>query len=146
MDERQFIFLVEEYKSLKAELASLVKESRILETGAIAGTAAVYAWLAKAPSVDIVGLGWWIPVLFPVLGLFRHLALTMRIMHIAEYVQQIEDAVCVRKPKGWEKFLAEKRATILGRSIGVSSIIFWFMLLLVTSMIGMSFAATPEEG
>ena len=130
MDDKQSVFLIEEYKILKEELLSLVKEARLLETAAIAGTAGIYAWLVKTPNTDsIEKIGWWIPVLFPLFGAFRQIALLTRIMHIAEYIRALEKEICKVSPFGWETFLAEKRTSTSGNAISITAIIFWVCLL-----------------
>lgn len=114
MDEMHFTFLIEEYKVLRQELDSRLKEVRLLETGAIVAISAIYAWLAKIPKNQIDSFAWWIPVLFPLFGLFRYFGVMHRIMHIAEYIRSFESQVCKNAPNGWETFLAEKRKTIAG--------------------------------
>ncbi len=137
MDDRQFTFLVEEYKSLRSQIDTVVKETWVLETGAIAGTAVVYAWLAKSPNVNIAGVAWWIPILFPFFGLLRQLAMLRRVMHMAEYIRSLEDAICTEEPHGWETFLVEKRKKISGLAISLSAVAFWISLFITTLIVGM---------
>ena len=137
MNEQQFQFIIEEYKSLKAELQSLVKELRTLETAAIAGIAAVYAWLAKDPANQVLVGAWWIPILFPLLGAFRQVAVLSRIMDLSEYIQLTEKRLDLSAPQGWEGFIKEKRTKLRGKAIALSAFVFWFVLLLITIIVPM---------
>ena len=140
MDDKQFAFHLEEYKFLKDEILSLVKETRYLETLALGGTGGVYAWLAVNSTKQIATIGWWIPVLFPVFAILRQVALLSRIMHIAEYIRAIEKEICENQLPGWETFLQEKRKKVFpSLLISISAFMFWIVLLLISIWVGHKF-------
>ena len=91
-DDLRKEFLLEEFKALRLEIDSRVRETRIVETGAVASIAAIYAWLSNVtPDTPLVAVGWWIPVGLTVAGAFRYFALIRRLMHIAEYMGELLD-------------------------------------------------------
>lgn len=132
---------MEEYKALREEIITRLKHARTLETGAVLAIGVVYAWLAKTPSTAIDPIGWWVPVLFPLFGLYRHYVITQRSMEIAEYIRSIEEATWTDSPRGWETFLAQKRNTMKGISISLWPVIFWITLLIVTVIGALTFTA-----
>jgi hypothetical protein len=122
-------FALEEYKVLHAELDRHVQETLALERYAAAGVAAVFAWLST-PANNAVMLPrwvWFVPILLPVVGGLRCLALYQHIGLIAEYLNQLETELGTnRRPgMGWEKFLAQRRRP----TRGAIAWLIWLILL-----------------
>jgi hypothetical protein len=132
-------FLVKEYKSLKEEIAGLVKHSRELELYALAGFAAFYPWYLEY-SADKRTL--WIPIFLAVLGAARSWAVAVRIAKIASYLRMVETEFGLYARRlGWEHFLLprpkeEDAAARPGKPpwygpFVTTAAIFWIALLLV---------------
>ncbi len=137
MNEQQLQFLLEEYKSLKSEIEYRVKATERIEYVAIVAVAAIYAWITQR-TTPVSEFVWWIPFLFPVIGIIRQFGLIIRLMDIAEYILKIEKEICLERPKGWEHFLKIKRVyNFSAVIISTSSFIIWLLLFLVTFVIGM---------
>lgn len=138
IDENWVKFRLEEYKALRAEIDSRIKEGNNWESIAIAGIAAVYSWLATNSDKPVAAIGWWVPVLFPLFGLVRQCALLVRIMQIASYLRDMEVAFAQHDPTGWETYLKRRRqeAPIRSRLISFSAILMWIVLLAITIAIG----------
>lgn len=124
-------FHIEEFKALRAEIDSRIKEGQTWESLGLTATAAVYAWLATNSFCDFA---WWIPVLFPAFGLLRHSALMVRILQIAGYIRDVEAKLSDDPLTGWETHLLNQRVQHPYRSrlISFSSFVFWTALLILT--------------
>jgi hypothetical protein len=111
---------IEEFKSLRSEIDARFRDSRSLEVYITGGLIAYYAWLIThcVPTLPGTLFGihipdsfpWLIAVLFPLLGSWRALVNTNRVLNIASYIRNIEnnfdgldgDGKRLRAP-GWEK-------------------------------------------
>ena len=138
MEELQHQYHLEEYRALRSEIELRIKEGHTLETFSVAGIAAVYAWLATHIDTGISEFGWWIPALFPVLGIMRQLGVWFRMEEIAKYTQAIETTFKLKKPPGWETYLDNKRKKEPHKSqlLSLSSLSLWIAMFLVTILIG----------
>jgi len=111
---------IEEYKSLRIEIYSLIEETRRLEILALGGVAATYAWFVT--SKVLPGAAWYAPALLPLLGALRSYALFQRIGEIASYLQNLEKTL---NWSGWESHFASKARS----RISFTSIVYWLVLL-----------------
>lgn len=114
---------IEEYKSLRGEIYSLVAESRNLEILALGGVAATYAWFVTSKVAP--GAAWYAPALLPLLGALRSYALFQRIEEIAGYLREFEKSI---KWAGWESHFASKARS----RVSFTSMVFWLVLLVCT--------------
>lgn len=135
-EKNRTAFYMEEYKSLKGEIDSLVKETRQLELYAIAAIAGFYAWLinAKIPQ----SLAWYVPTVLVVIAVFRYWALFLRLNELARYLIYRERQ---SKIKGWETYL-NRRLHLRRARFGIplksgsklynSGVLFWVLLAALT--------------
>ena len=125
-------FALEEYKTLHTELNQHVQETLALERYAIAGIAAVFSWLAsrKTGATPLPEWVWFVPILLPLAGGLRCLALYKYIGLIAEYLGRLEKELGPTRPAdmGWEKFLEPRRRPIRG----AIAWLIWLILLTAT--------------
>jgi hypothetical protein len=143
-------FRVEEFKSLRGEIDSLVKETRNLEIYVAGALVAYYVWLIThclneipipIPLLQIkggYGLQWLIPMALPILGAWRSWANIGRIMDIAAYITKVEerfDHICLPlgPEKGWEHFLEKRRNKTWARR--GSHVAVWLLLLAITIIV-----------
>jgi hypothetical protein len=134
-------FYIEEYKALRAELSTLIAETRKIELAVAVATAAVYSWLAAA-KIPPDGV-WFIPCAFVVLGALRSIALFIRIGEIARYLRAQEDRFQL---PGWETH--KNHGDRAGFS--VTALVFWIAALVVTVVAAVSLPrlippTTPEN-
>jgi len=131
-------FLIEEYKALRSEIEFLSSHSRVLESSIVLGTAAIYAWVAKERPADIEKFIWWVPVILSVLGSIREYGHKVRTFQIAEYIRQIEEYFQKdATPSGWEHFLVEKRKFKKNIALGLSTFVFWLIMLISTLILAL---------
>jgi hypothetical protein len=109
-----------------------------LEVFAVGGLIAYYAWMMThcVPEVSIhipllpYSTQWIIPILLPILGLFRSKRHLGQIRQIANYVRAIEDQLAasgtpVGPKRGWEHFIDEHRRRWFGSGRLASWLGFW---------------------
>lgn len=114
---------VEQFKSLRTQIDTTLKELKNLELYALAGVIAYYAWLFThcIPSIyipvsqykiSISPIIWFIPVLLPMLGAWRVWVNIGNILIAADYIREIEDEfddplhhIHIGPDKGWENYL-----------------------------------------
>lgn len=121
-------FQIEEYKSLTQEVRDLLKETRQLELYCAGAVAALFSWYATANFTNTVG--WYLPLLIPVLGVIRSWSFHERIRQISSYLIKIEASLLQSENKelvGWESYYAKIRT----HGITPSGIVFWLLLTLV---------------
>lgn len=114
-------YLIEQYKSLKKEIGSIVSQSWKLEIYAVAGVAAFSTWAVKEKYHRRV---WFIACLLPIFGGLRSVGLYGRISQIAGYLRDFESANGI---PSWELALGASRLRI-----STISLLFWIILLLAT--------------
>ena len=98
---------IEEYKDRRAEIDTLLKDTKNIELYALIGVAAYYAWLLThcvSPS-----LPWLIPIVIPILGAWRSFENVMQVLKNAKYLRDLEKEIFVFQLKGWERYLAATR-------------------------------------
>ena len=136
MAESNFAF--EEYKILHAELHGHVQETVALEKFAGAAVAAVFSWLVAQKTATTLPGGWiwFLPVLLPLFGGLRCLALYKHIGLIATYLAELEKELGTdRSPdRGWEQFLNRRRRPVRG----AIAWIIWVVLLVATEAFALS--------
>lgn len=132
-------FHMEEYRQLRAEVASLVARIETLLRYSLVASAAVYAWLVvqsvglidKAGQVypclrlpeNLLVYGWWIPPVFVVLAGFGAVVTRIRVAHMGVYLLKLEQEMG-RSTLGWEEFLKKKAPTITATTVGVWLLLF----------------------
>ena len=138
MNDQQFQFHLEEYKSLKTEIEYRVKGTDRIEYVLVAAMIATYAWLVSNGS-DLKNNQWiwWVPVAIPIIGALRQAALLRRIVHLSEYIRTLEQVLCSKNPPtGWETFLLGKRRKELSaRLISITGFVLWGALVMFSLII-----------
>jgi len=120
-------FIIEEYKSLVAEMQTLMVEARQVELYCAGAVAAMYSWFLT--SNVAVALAWFLPIVIPVLGLLRSWALYERVKQISGYVCKTE-SYCLSNDisiEGWENSYQKIRE----HGLTPTGILFWTLLLLL---------------
>lgn len=102
MDAHQFAF--EEYKMLRAEMEEHIAETLKLEVYAVAGVTGFYAWVLTHQKAPMPVWVWFVPVLLPLLGGLRCLALHRQITVIGSYLKSLEPKIGAQL-EGWETHL-----------------------------------------
>lgn len=135
-------FHLEEYKTMRTEVADHVNKAERLLQGGVLVSAAVFSWLAtaslgqqatgklcsKMPLADLPVMAWlWsIPaaavVVIGLLGFARY----KRVNDVGSYLLRLEDALGI-KQLGWEKHLSKRSAFV-----SISSVIAWMVLAVAT--------------
>ena len=118
---------LEEYKLLTQEIKDLLKEVRQLELYCGGAVAVLFSWYVTVNFTS--DLGWFLPLLIPVLGIIRSWAFHERARQISIYLMKIEASVLGNKEMlgGWEIYYAK----ISSHGITPSGILFWLLLTLV---------------
>lgn len=148
-------FRIEEYKSLRAEVAWLLKDYRALERNIAVLCGGLLSWLfaAKWPhdAWRITNVAWFLPVLFAGLGSVRAVGIMRAFGIYGNYLWRIEHHFGV---KGWQHFLSpgtHDENTTAGynsrrkiRQIGTAqfAFIFWAVIDLISLLVGVFFG-TP---
>lgn len=119
-------FVIEEYRSLTAEMQKLMAEARQLELYCAGAVAAIYSWFIT--SNVSAELAWFFPVVIPVLGLLRSWALYERVKQISGYIRKTESFFLSNEDgvDGWENSYAKIRE----HGITPTGILFWAVLVL----------------
>ncbi|NOT86176.1 MAG: hypothetical protein HOP02_15680 [Methylococcaceae bacterium] len=126
--EKQYEQHLEQYKMLREEIFFHLRETRKLEIYAVAGVAALYAWLSTH-NVALSAI-WFVGTIIPIFGGIRSLVSLHRIKEIAAYLRELENAFFTSNglPKGWEiYFKGQSRGTMTNIAKG-----FWVSLLIIT--------------
>ncbi|MDO7886634.1 hypothetical protein [Hymenobacter cheonanensis] len=130
-------FEIKQYDVLRAEIDADVAETRLLERIALAGTGAVWTWLATVKDsgqrfVADHPIVWLIPAFFALLGGLRCLALLHYILLRAAYIRKMEAAAPRSSEQliGWETYLQQ----MSGKGLRVSSgaVAIWVILFTVS--------------
>ena len=118
---------LEEYKLLTQEIKDLLKEARQLELYCGGAVAALYSWYITVNLTS--GIGWFLPLLIPVLGIIRSWAFHDRAQQISKFLMKIEASVLGNNEMqgGWEIYYAKIRS----HGITPSGLLFWIILTLV---------------
>ena len=128
-EDEQYKQHFEQYKMLREEIFFRLRETQKLEIYAVAGVAALYAWL----STHSVGLStiWFVGTIIPIFGGIRSLIFLRRIAEIAAYLRELERAFFTTDnlPKGWETYFEEGQSRGIMTNIAMS---FWVSLLIIT--------------
>jgi hypothetical protein len=122
------IFNLKEYEALRVEINDTLREIRMIERYAVAGSGAIWAWLATRPNLHAAA--WVLPLLLVAAGFIRNSILYAHVRQLADYIRLIEEYLLKDSPgpKGWEGYLkpiAEKNSFAFEESI------VWVFLLLV---------------
>jgi hypothetical protein len=140
-DDQKCDFALEEFKSLRSEIASTLKAYGDLERLAVGSCAAIYAWLAK-DATSALWVAWWVPAFVAVLAAFRAYGLYHRLIELGAYVYETEKEIyqgCGEgEVKGWEHF-REGHARIQNSMISRSAFAVWILLNIITVLVGVYF-------
>lgn len=120
-------FQLEQYKSLTQEIKDLLKEARQLELYCGGAVAALYSWYATVGLTS--DIGWYLPLLIPILGVIRSWAFHERARQIAGYLMKIEATELGANGNlvGWESHYSKIRS----HGITPSGLLFWLLLTAV---------------
>jgi len=114
-DKKSVLFHLEEYKSLRAEIARWSQEIRYLERAGVIGPVILYSWLfaniANATKNPALFVLWLAPVVCAVFLWIRVVSIKRFGLVIAEYIKKIEATHRHPEVEGWEHFLATYRET-----------------------------------
>jgi hypothetical protein len=137
-------FHLEEYKSLRTEIAADDADIRRLERLCATGCAVVWVWLFGRPREiwSVVAL---VPTLIAIFGWARTSALYKGMLDIAEYVRQIEKQFAQPPLVGWETYLHPKRQGRASSELTMmrSSHAFWALLTGVTVVFALAYLFIP---
>lgn len=105
------VFNLKEYEALRIEINDTLREIRAIERYAVAGSGAIWAWLATRPSLHAAV--WVIPLLLVAAGFIRNSILYAHVRQLGDYIRQIEEHLLKGSggPRGWEGYfkpIAEK--------------------------------------
>jgi hypothetical protein len=122
------IFNLKEYEALRVEINDTLREIRMIERYAVAGSGAIWAWLATRPNLHIAV--WVLPLMLVAAGFLRNSILYAHVRQLGDYIRLIEEHILKDSngPKGWEGYfkpIAEKD------SFAVEESMVWAMLTLV---------------
>jgi hypothetical protein len=109
LDQGALEFHFREHASLRAEIENDKQHLRRLETYALVGAGGIWSWLSvnKHPALQ---LGWCIPAVLGLIGLFQTMGVVRDIDIRAAYLRQIEQTVGrLGQLQGWENFLERRR-------------------------------------
>ncbi len=120
-------FVIEEYRTLIAEMQKLMAEARQLELYCAGAVTAIYSWfLTSKVSMEIA---WFLPIIIPVLGLLRSWALYERVKQISDYIRKAESVYLSNNSdiEGWENNYKKIRE----HGLTPTGILFWGLLVLL---------------
>ena len=124
-------FYLEEYKALRAELASRVRDYAAMERYAVGACAAIYAWIAK-DGEHVSKAVWWVPVLVSMLAGARAVGMLRRMEGYSAYMRKIEHLMGLSSElPGWETYRNGQRE-LSSRMITMSAWTLWCVLNIVT--------------
>ena len=119
-------FVIEEYRTLVAEMQKLMAEARQLELYCAGAVAAIYSWFFT--SKVSIELAWFFPIIIPLLGLLRSWALYERVKQISKYIRETELFFLSNEERinGWENNYKKIRE----HGLTPTGILFWAVLVL----------------
>ena len=124
--------ILEEYRSLRAQLDYQVRDNRELERYAVLGVGVVFAWLAPIEHpTHLVLPAWLVPPLIALHGRLRASTVSKRIDQLATYIQGLESQVRVSGSlsPAWETTLAQSRKRGTSPGLGANQRLFWRVLI-----------------
>lgn len=130
-------FLLEEYKSLRAEILYLVPQSYLFEATVLVGVGAVYSWLFSRDPSNVNPLVWWLPCGMTVLGAIRELGVRIRLFQLADYIRRIESDFLNDENCGWEHFLHSVRNNMRNILLGMSNVLIWSAFVVATLLVAL---------
>lgn len=133
----QKLFLLEEYKSLRAEILYLVRQSYLFEAAILVGVGAIYSWVFSRETGDTSPLLWWLPFGITVLGAIREIGVRIRIYQLAEYICKTESEFLSEGSLGWEHFLIFVRRKKRNTLLGMSNILIWTSFVVITFLVAL---------
>jgi len=126
-------YYLDQYKSLRSEIASLESSLTRLEIVVVGAAAAYYAWLSGR---DIHGPLWYVPVLVAILGYIRCISLYSQIGLRRRYLRELEIRLSDNDPclPGYEHFFSAqtKKLSEALSSSAATAVIFWFIFIPAT--------------
>jgi len=136
----EFDLRKEEYLTLRKEIETQMTDLASLEKNCVLATAIVYAWLVKdGAGSTIAKAGWFIPVLFPLFGGLRSLAIGRHLSVLGSYIYKIESALLPEAdyPNGWQHYLDTHSKRHMVRTWITAT--FWIVFLVVTIWVAMKY-------
>ena len=121
-------FYIEEYKSLREEIISKLKERLEFNRWGVIGLAALYSYILSHPKPIL----FWVPVGFSIAMIFYYVGSTKSLFGIANYIREglepwLGRPAGVPTPGGWETRLGQP-----GRKLWLwLPLPFWYMILLL---------------
>ena len=136
VNEEQHEFQIEEYKSLREEIARHNNSRRVMETSIILGLAALYAWLYEKNcsfSSQFLAI-YYMPIIIVILGVIREYGFRVRVNQIADYIREIEIYYYNgSSPFGWETNLwILRNKSRSNMALGISVVLFWILLFVIS--------------
>lgn len=135
--EPEKLFLLEEYKALRAEILYLVRQSYLFEAAILVGVGAIYSWLFSREPDGVNPLVWWVPFGLTVLGSLRELGVRLRLLQMSEYIRRIEPEFLSGETAGWEHFLFSVRKKMRNTLLGISNILIWSAFVFTTLIVAL---------
>lgn len=136
---RDVDFMLEEYRTLRAEIEAVIHHMRNSERNCVVAVVAVYAWIATHPiRPEFKAATWLLPMAAPVFGALYYWSLQRHVRTVAKYLIQIEQFMLAGAPlNGWEHHVnAQSKLTF-----NKAPILFWVglnVLTLTLSVLGRS--------
>ena len=131
------LFLLEEYKALRAEILYLVRQSYLFEAAILVGVGAIYSWLFSREANNVNPIVWWLPFGITVLGAIRELGVRLRLFQLAEYIRKIEPNFLSGETGGWEHCLFSVRKKMRNTLLGISNILIWTSFVVITFLVAL---------
>ena len=99
------IFNLKEYEALRVEINDTLREIRMIERYAVAGSGAIWAWLATRPNLHAAV--WVLPLMLVAAGFIRNSILYAHVKQLGDYIRLIEAHILKGSegPRGWEGYL-----------------------------------------
>ena len=130
LNDQKFLFLLEEYKMLRAEIESYSKQKRQLELSVITALIAAYGWLAISKiEEDLKKLALIMPIIIVIIGIFRLIFYVKAIDEEVKYVREEIEKKVMGEKGGWEVKWKEQETI---KYLRISEWIFWFTLTVTT--------------
>ena len=125
------VYYLEEYKSLRDEIARHDSSRRYIESSFAIGLVLIYGWMFEHRNDINNTVIFYLPLLFIIVGLTREVAYRFRSNQIARYIHKFENYIWDRSPDdapwGWETYLKKVRTEPYKRVMLVSVVLYWFL-------------------
>jgi len=146
LENEQFLFHLEEYRNLRAEIISNDRAKFQIEIFGIASVGLLYAFLSQQLSLltDFgIGLIWWLPTLSIVLTYVWSQSYVKKNIEIGKYLTEVESRFSVTE-LGWELLNQQKRAAQKLGTISFGKKIVFLLLFFVSFLLAANFTIPLE--